>query len=304
MSIIEKFREFRKRIESKNFYFKAVDLSRSVILALAAMLLLFMQSAYSSAINEKRNGSNGADTVKFDENMIIPVLMYHHFAEEVTEDLAKSTITPEEFEEHLSYFKENGYNFIALEDLYKYIKFNEALPQNPIVITIDDGYESNYTLAYPLLEKYNAKASISVVVSNVGKTPGSFPHFDWEQAREMEESGLVNIYSHGLNHTPHNLLSREELIDSVSAAQAELENNLGPRTVKVFTYPYGTSTEETRQLLRDELGFEMQLTGFDELVTHNTDLSDIKRLNITHQMTGSDIADFINEIKGKMSQTS
>ena len=91
--------------------------------------------------------------------------MYHHLDDEVTNS---SVITPERFEEHLAALKDAGFNAITLHQLAAYVEKGEELPDNPVVITFDDGYSSNYELAYPLLKKYDMAATINVIGVSVG----------------------------------------------------------------------------------------------------------------------------------------
>ena len=90
----------------------------------------------------------------------------------------------------------------TVQDLIRYVYSGEELPENPVCITFDDGYLSNYEIAYPLLKKYGMKATIFVIGSSVGcseyKESGRKikPHFSWAQAAEMMDSGLIDIQSH------------------------------------------------------------------------------------------------------------
>lgn len=129
----------------------------------------------------------------------VPVLMYHHIAEE-TNDV---TITPSLFEEHMQAILDAGYTPVFPEELMDYVNCSGSLPDNPILITFDDGYYSNYEYAFPILQKYNMKATIFAIGATIGcketykdtEYPIT-PHFDLDEAREMLDSGLIHIQSH------------------------------------------------------------------------------------------------------------
>ncbi len=126
----------------------------------------------------------------------IPVLMYHDFVDNLN---SHANVRPIDFAKQLQYFKEQGYQTINDRDLTLYFEGKEKLPQKPLMITIDDGYESNYDSAYPILKKFGMKATIFVIVNYVGKTPGFSKHFGWKQAKEMYDSGLIDIEDHTFN---------------------------------------------------------------------------------------------------------
>lgn len=129
----------------------------------------------------------------------VPILMYHHLAEGKA---GSTVISPEMFESHLKSLQAAGYHTISLQELKGFVETGAKLPDKPIVITFDDGYSSNYELAYPLLQKYNMKATIFAIGSSMGKVTYKdtnlpiTPHFSYEQAREMLSSGLIEIQSH------------------------------------------------------------------------------------------------------------
>ena len=94
------------------------------------------------------------------------------------------------------------------------------------MLTFDDGYADNYTLAFPLLKEYNAKAAISLVVSLVEEERPSF--LTWDMCQVMVDSGLVEFGSHTYSLHEHDKASGIELI----------QENLS-RPVIFFTYPHG-----------------------------------------------------------------
>lgn len=133
------------------------------------------------------------------QSTTLPILMYHNLSNNGGDD----SISAEKFEQHISTLYELGYNSVSFSQLCDYVQKGIDLPEKPVVITFDDGYLSNYEIAYPILKKYNTKATMFVIGVSVGSreyykdTNHSItPHFSYEQAREMEQSGLVDIQSH------------------------------------------------------------------------------------------------------------
>lgn len=255
------------------------------------LVILLTLGSYLTFLTSKRN-----QIAAKRESTRIPVLMYHHFQREIPSGLETTIVTPDEFEDHLRSFKEEGYQSISFYDYYQYVKNNKTIPEKAFILTIDDGYVSNYTEALPLLKKYKTKAAISIVVSTVGKTPGSFPHFTWEQAKEMEQTGLVEIYNHTYDHQVCSKMSKDELIKNVMQAQNDIEKNLGKRKLKVFTYPEGKFTKETQDVI-EKLGFDIQLTVKEGLIDHNTPVNAINRINIEHGLSGRDLIAHIQKLK-------
>ena len=79
----------------------------------------------------------------------IPVLMFHHLSDTVENPWALTTDT---FERDLRLLQEQQYEPISMKQLVDFVYQGKALPDKPVCITFDDGYESNYTIAYPLLK--------------------------------------------------------------------------------------------------------------------------------------------------------
>ena len=129
----------------------------------------------------------------------VPILMYHHMSEDVTNS---EMVSPEQFEAQIRALSEAGYTGVSFDELQAYVLRGAPLPEKPVVITFDDGYESNYTLAYPILQKYGMKATIFAIGVSFGKDHykdtdyAITPHFGAAEAAEMAASGLISIQSH------------------------------------------------------------------------------------------------------------
>ena len=133
----------------------------------------------------------------------LPVITYHHIQEKGTFDIEKQghlITTPEKLEEQLKAVQAAGYHTITIGELQAYHEKKGTLPENPILITFDDGYNSTYQYAYPILKKLNMKATVFVpcVLIRDEENPslGHPSFFTWQQAKKMYDSGVIDIQSH------------------------------------------------------------------------------------------------------------
>lgn len=204
----------------------------------------------------------------------VPILMYHHLSEDVTNS---EMVSPEQFEAQIRALSEAGYTGVSFDELQAYVLRGEPLPEKPVVITFDDGYRSNYTLAYPILQKYSMKATIFAIGVSFGTDHykdtdyAITPHFGAAEAAEMTASGLISIQSHtyDMHQWPpyetdsavrENILQLpgeseesyvQALTEDFTRSRALLEDATG-RPVDVLAYPagqYSTLTQVTLQSL-------------------------------------------------------
>ncbi|BBM50980.1 polysaccharide deacetylase family protein [Leptotrichia wadei] len=115
-------------------------------------------------------------------------LMYHSIDSEKN----KGGIFVDEFEEHIKWIKDK--KTFKMEELKG---LDYTLPPNSILITFDDGYKNNYTLAFPILKKYNMKATIFLNTKFIEKDE---TYLNWDEIREMYESGLIDFQLHTHSH--------------------------------------------------------------------------------------------------------
>ena len=180
----------------------------------------------------------------------VPILLYHHVTdEEFSNGNEISLISPEDFRMHMTAIKVN-YTPISLRQYYNYINCTDGsvtIPDNPIIVTFDDGYLSNYELAYPILKQLEIPATIFVVTDTVGETAEggkvNYPHFNWEQAKEMENSGLIEIQSHTASHKVLTELEYPQLVTQLRKSKYTIEMNLG-RECDMIAFPHGSYNEQ------------------------------------------------------------
>jgi peptidoglycan/xylan/chitin deacetylase (PgdA/CDA1 family) len=229
---------------------------------------------------------------KGEKDIKLPVLIYHAFQTPPPEDDEyKLFSTAERFNENVVALINDGYTFITLEDIYLYNEGKIGLPEKNITITMDDGWVGCYYEAYSVLQTYNIPATIFIVENLVG-TEG---YFNWDQAKEMYDSGLVKIHVHGRKHiNATDYSSKEDLINDYNHAHEMIEEKLGAKVQKIMAYPAGKSNENTINWLK-EAGFEVQVQTKYGTVnkSESLDLTDIGRIR-GEQATGNSILSAIN----------
>lgn len=258
--------------KAKKFFFRAFHLSRitsTALCFLSAALLIAVTAVFSLP---HRAATATVDTALQSDGVQVPVLMYHSLLKDTSRS-GQYVITPSQFASDLAWLKEHGYESILVQDLIDYVDSGTPLPEKPVLITFDDGYYNNYLYGFPLLKEQNMKAVISIIglytdkFSDVDENNAYYSHCTWPQINEMLLSGLVEIQNHTYNlhtytSTRHGCAKRAgESLASYRSILCEdvlkLQNRITEMTETVpmaFTYPFGSSTQETRQIIR-EMGF-------------------------------------------------
>ncbi|MBU3189587.1 polysaccharide deacetylase family protein [Clostridium bowmanii] len=168
----------------------------------------------------------------------VPVLMYHSVTADKnnTNELKVSQST---FKAQLNYLKVNHYTTISLDQLYSHMAKHTSLPAKPVVITFDDGYEDNYTLAYPLLKANNQKATV-FMIANCINTEG---YLTSKQLKIMDKNNFI-VESHTNNHDNLSKLSYISQLNTLKNSKAILEKLLSKRVMYV-SYPFGAYNKST-----------------------------------------------------------
>ena len=233
------------------------------------------------------------------QDVKIPVLLYHNFVTTVPEsdpDNFNYINTPQSFEENIKTLLENDYKVISIKELNDANIRKSNLSSKPIIITFDDGYYSNYEYIYPILKKYNIKASIFIVTDKIGKEIDGIKYLGWNECLEMQNSGLVEIYSHSKKHVFYDKLPVRRIRDDVKESYKDIEEHLGKQDLKVFAYPYGAYTDETVKTLKNN-GIDLQIydIGINNFKNLNTDY--IKRIKIPFEKTKKEIKEEIEKMQ-------
>ncbi len=164
------------------------------------------------------------------------VLMYHKVSASENDFL---TVTVEQITKQLVWLQER-YNFITLRDLMQYIDNKKALPTKALLITFDDGYLNNYTLAYPIFKRLKIPFSIFLIGDFIGRT---IEHDGQEQIflnsnQLLEMRDFVQYGYHSNSHT--NLMAiNSELWETEVANCVKTFKNLPIEIEPAWAYTYG-----------------------------------------------------------------
>ncbi len=175
-------------------------------------------------------------------------LLYHLVSDETYGEYPYLFVREDDFEKQLMEIQNRGFDTYFADEPQK------ADGKSGVVLTFDDGYADNYTTVFPLLKKYNMKATIFVVTDMIG-TDG---HLTAEQIKEMSESGLVRFGSHTASHKKLDSLSEYEIRNELTRSKEALEEVTGS-PVTVLAYPNGIYTEKVEQIATS-VGYKLAYT--------------------------------------------
>ena len=227
------------------------------------------------------------------EETIIPILAYHNFT---IGEGSSYCINIVEFEKQMDHLAAHNYSVISLSELLKGLR-DRQLPPKPVVITIDDGFKSTYTLAYPILKKYNLPATLFIYTDFVEKNSSSLT---WKEIREMMQNN-IEIGSHTLSHC--NLLRYKENEDydkyfsrikkEIFLSKEILESKIGEK-VKFFAYPYGIYSPLIKNLVI-QAGYEGILNAHNMNNTINTNPWSLNRQNVFGNISLNSFVKILNQ---------
>ena len=252
-----------------------------LIIVLLGLLAVFMLNRpnQSKSKQQQAQTSQSKTTAKwktYDDPVQIPILMYHavHVMDPSEASNANLIVDPDLFEAQIKSLAKAGYYFLTPEEAYKALTEN-ALPAKKVVwLTFDDGNEDFYTIAYPILKKYKAKATNNVITGFVKK--GNAGNLTVKQMKEMMAHGM-SFQSHTVNHpdlsTTDKATQKVELTDSIDF----LENKLNTK-VNTIAYPSGRYNQTTLDLAKKT--YKLGLTTNEGLASAKDGLLSLNRVRI------------------------
>lgn len=249
----------------------------------------------------------------YKQNHAVPILEYHDITQAPPDPAKPYTIPVSSFSMQMDYLGQH-YNVIPLRTLLDDMRQDRAIPDHTVAITFDDGYKSNFTLGFPILQQNHLPATIFVVGRYTDQGTG-YPALSWANLQAMTESGLVEVGSH--TYDLHQQLSKggDKLESSVLArmnsngkaeTKAEhkhriesdlrkssqlIESHLGTRA-DMLSWPYGASNQEEIASAR-QAGFTYIVSGIGYFNPCSS-LSEIPRLAVPATMSMDDFIKLVD----------
>jgi peptidoglycan/xylan/chitin deacetylase (PgdA/CDA1 family) len=188
----------------------------------------------------------------------IPILMYHSVSEQATTKFRRFAVAPALFHEHMAYIHQHNYTPMTVTQLVRArTQEGTSLPEQPVVLTFDDGFADFYTAALPILQEYNFLATLYIVTAFVGKTSlwlqhegeAQRPMLSWEQVASISAAG-IECGGHTHTHPQLDTLSATQAREEIVQCKHILEQHLG-QEIESFAYPFGYHTATTQRLVRE-----------------------------------------------------
>jgi biofilm PGA synthesis lipoprotein PgaB len=181
------------------------------------------------------------------------------------------TVSLNDFNDQMSYLNHN-YRVLPLKNLLIDINESKPIPQNAVAVTFDDGYRSNYLLAFPVLIKYRIPATVFTIVKYIDAgTVGGYPALKWSDLKAMVSSGLVDVESHTYD-LHHELPSgREGKMEP--AVLARIVNHNVIETSKQQDLRIEADLLKSRQIIAEKVGARSDILCWPFGIYDNHDVS-------------------------------
>jgi peptidoglycan/xylan/chitin deacetylase (PgdA/CDA1 family) len=225
----------------------------------------------------------------------LAVIMYHHVYDQ---DTSSSTITTKLFRDQLNLLKTKGYHFISLQQMKEFLQ-GSPIPEKAVLVTFDDGYESFYDNAYPILKEMAIPAVNFIITGSLEHPKQDIPK---KMTREeikaiLSDSSLIEVQCHTDSLHNKNIKGKALIVGHLSTAgTAETDEQykqrivsdtqacisklkpLNPTPVDTFAYPYGIYSQEAANHIH-EAGIEYAFTILTKMTTRQVDHLKIPRIN-------------------------
>ncbi len=200
------------------------------------------------------------------------ILMYHS----VGENKAFFTVKKANLERQLEYLHKQNFKVILLSELIKKIHRREDISRN-VVITCDDGFKDFYTTFFPLLKKFNFKATVFIATGFIGASFTNsegirLPTMTRGELSELQYSGLVELMPHAHTHPDFDRIKFEVAQDEIKQSVDVLTSVTGQTKDLLFSFPRGRYTQEILEYLRSTQIFIGAVSVTPGLVRTGSDL--------------------------------
>lgn len=181
------------------------------------------------------------------------IIIYYHDIVENGKGYSYQKVEKEHFENQMKYLKEHGYQTILFEDMEKF------LPEKAVLVTFDDGFQSVYKNAVPIMQKYNIKGNIFLPTKYIEEQN---PHFmTWKMLKGLCETGQFSVAAHTHDHVDIRTLDDASMKRQIRKSEELLETRLNVY-VNSFCMPYGKYDKKSIKLLKKNGNYKFVFASF------------------------------------------
>ena len=199
-------------------------------------------------------------------------LMYHRFEEN---KYPSTNIKIKEFINHIKILEDNKFHFVNPKNFEDELKKNKT--QRKILLTIDDGFDSFYQNAWPILKKKKIPFILFVSTREVG----AFNYMNWDQIREIEKEDFVEIGNH--SHTHEYLVdeTKDTIINDIKKSMSIFKKEIGKNS-DFFSYPFGEYSLEFKDIIKS-LKFKYAFGQHSGVIDETKDFYELPRFPINEK---------------------
>jgi len=250
------------------------------------------QAGATTATAQKPGGK-----VVVDQTAQVIIFCYHRLVDKVR--YPGTEIRPADFEAQMKALKDKGITVIGMQDFLAWRRGEKNIPARSAIISFDDGWKSQYEVAWPILKKYGYPLTMFIYTEGVrGGKLGGGEAITWEQLADMRDNG-VDIQAHSATHqdlreghpvtipgeggkkTRKSLRGQEYedwLQNEVVGCKTLLEQRLAIK-VNCFAVPFGNYNEHVKEMAR-KTGYEAMFTVYGQPITFTSPLDAVGRYAI------------------------
>jgi peptidoglycan/xylan/chitin deacetylase (PgdA/CDA1 family) len=235
--------------------------------------------------------------VAIDQTAQVLIFCYHRLVDKVR--YPGTEIRPADFEAQMKALKDRGITVIGMQDFLAWRRSEKNIPPRSAIVTFDDGWKSQYDVAWPIMKKYGYPMTLFIYTEGVrGGSLGGGEAITWEQLAEMRDAG-VDIEAHSATHQdlreghpvtvvePGKKRIRKKMMgaeyeqwlhNEVVGCKELLEQRLAIK-VNCFAVPFGNYNEHVKEIARNA-GYEAMFTVYGQPITFRSPMDSIGRYAI------------------------
>jgi len=190
---------------------------------------------------------------------VIPIVGFHEVEPVIGNPIELSTGS---FDLLCATLKNYGYQTITFQDLLDYLDYGKSLPEKPVILSSDDGYQDIYNYAFPILKKYGYKMTVFLVTNLIGNSEADRqtnifdknvsgvpvrPMLIWPEVQAMSRYGC-EFLSHTANHVRLGAASADQIINELTVSKNAIESHIGKQCV-LFAWPYDNYSDSAASLI-------------------------------------------------------